>query len=239
MDSQQGEIAMKKRNIGNGIEYTDVFKEEEIKAKAEAFDKIAQNYYNGNFGTMQKSDIDVLMFSIYWDKILEKSEEDWDTYSDYELSKVLGITQAKVSNLKVKKQLRYPYLGFDWKKSFIRASKNARFENGKIKIHIPERNLFIELQNAIEKNGGYLDIQLNSKLLQVSPEDFINLIGIISDEEDRDLVKKKIREELRKSTNDRDIKYLEELTLAENFKNYLSDGAKNLIPELLKLIISI
>ena len=42
-----------------------------------------------------------------------------------------------------------------------------------------------------------------------------------------------------KYSNDRDIKYLEELTLAENFKNYLSDGAKNLIPELLKLIISI
>ena len=33
--------------------------------KIKAFDEIAKHYYNKNFGTMQKFDFDVLMFSIY------------------------------------------------------------------------------------------------------------------------------------------------------------------------------
>ena len=48
------------------------------------------------------------MFSIYLDGIMEHEEINMTAYSDYELSKLLGITQPKVSNLKVKKQLTYP-----------------------------------------------------------------------------------------------------------------------------------
>ena len=39
--------------------------------------------------------------------------EDMNTYSDYTLSKLLGITQNRISSLKVKKELIYPYQGFD------------------------------------------------------------------------------------------------------------------------------
>ena len=35
---------------------------ETLKNKAKAFDKIAERYYLGNFGTMQKSDFEVLLF---------------------------------------------------------------------------------------------------------------------------------------------------------------------------------
>ena len=130
--------------------YQDLFDE---KSKIEAFDKIAKNYYCCNFGSMQKSDLDVLMFSILIDRILEKTEEDFNTYSDYTLSKKLGITQQRISNLKIKKELKYPYEKFDWRKSFARLVKNARFEDEKIKIYIPDPNLFLEIKNSIESNG--------------------------------------------------------------------------------------
>ena len=213
----------------NTVKYQELFSDE--KSKAKAFDLIAQNYYFGNFGTMQKSDFDVLMFSIYLERILEQSEEDMNAYSDYELSKLLGITQSRVSTLKVKKQLKYPYTGFDWKRSFQRVSKNARYENGKIKIHIPDKNLFLELQNAIEKEGGYVEIQLNSKLLQVSPEYFVDLMAAVSEEKDRKIIRKKLRDKLRAAENKKDIQYIEELTPEENLKNFLSAGAASLIPE--------
>ena len=71
--------------------------------KAKAFDKIAEAYYNRNFGSISKSDFDVLMFSIYIERLLEQNESDMESYSDYELSKQLGITQSKIKNLKVKK----------------------------------------------------------------------------------------------------------------------------------------
>ena len=211
----------------NTVKYQELFSDE--KSKAKAFDLIAQNYYFGNFGTMQKSDFDVLMFSIYLERILEQSEEDMNAYSDYELSKLLGITQSRVSTLKVKKQLKYPYTGFDWKRSFQRVSKNARYENGKIKIHIPDKNLFLELQNAIEKEGGYVEIQLNSKLLQVSPEYFVDLMAAVSEEKDRKIIRKKLRDKLRAAENKKDIQYIEELTPEENLKRDCEKKSVNLI----------
>lgn len=82
-------------------EFTD---EEKIKN----FDKLAEHYYNTNFGTVPKSDIDLLMFSFYLDHlIIECSDKDfvldYNKASDYVISKTLGITQQKVKNLKVLK----------------------------------------------------------------------------------------------------------------------------------------
>ena len=93
-------------------------------------------------------------------------------YSDYELSKQLGITQSKVRNLKVKKQLQYPRT-YDWKEAFVRVCENATYENGKIKVQIPDVNLYYEVKNAIEEAGGYIDISLTSNLLQVSRDIFL------------------------------------------------------------------
>ena len=77
-------------------------------SKARAFDMLAEKYYYSNFGTASKSDIDVLMFSLYIEQILDKGQDDFSAYSDYTLSKQLGITQAKICNLKVKKSFCIP-----------------------------------------------------------------------------------------------------------------------------------
>ena len=72
---------------------------EELRVKAEAFDQIAYEYYLGNFGTMTKTDFETLLFSLYLERILKKSESDLNTYSGYTLSKQLGITQERVGTL--------------------------------------------------------------------------------------------------------------------------------------------
>lgn len=202
------------------------------KAKAEAFDKIAEQFYDANFGTISKSDIDVLLFSIYIEQILEKEETNLNAYSDYTLSKELGITQSKVSTLKVKKQLLYPYEKFDWKASFARISQNAVYENNKIKIHIPDKNLYIELQNAIESNGGFIETQLNSHLLQIRPEYFLDLLIGISDDKDRDDLMKSIRKEFRKK--DKNIEFFDKEPLGRVLKN----KAPRFIAELLSVCIA-
>lgn len=174
------------------------------KEKAEAFDKIAAEYYFGNFGRMQKSDFETLLFSLYLEQILSQSEADMQTYSDYILSKNLGITQSKVSNLKVKKELQYPYENFKWQESFKRISNNARYENGKIRINIPDKNLYYELKNEIEKNGSYVDVQLSGSLLQILPEDYIDLMVTVGEEKDRIAVRKDIKEKLKGQNIDAD-----------------------------------
>ena len=178
-----------------------------VELKAQAFDKIAENYYFGNFGSMQKSDIDVLMFSIFIEGILDQTEEDINTYSDYTLAKQLGIPQSKVSTLKVKKQLQYPYAGFDWKRSFERMCGNARYESGKIRINLRDRNLYYELRNQIDERGGYVEATLTSNLLVISVPDFYDLVRtFMSDDE-----KKMLQEEIKK-------KYHEDSQFCEEFE---------------------
>ena len=75
--------------------------------------------------------MDVLTFSIYIERILDKSQDNFSAYSDYTLSKQLGITQTSVSNLKVKKELQYPYKDFDWRKRLADISKNTIYDEGR------------------------------------------------------------------------------------------------------------
>lgn len=194
---------------------------EDIEGKAQAFDKLAEKYYYCNFGSTSKADLDVLMFSIYIERILDKSQKDFNSYSDYTLSKNLGITQSKISNLKVKKELQYPYENFRWEESFAEIAKNAIYEDDKIKLHIPDKNLFLEIKNAIERNGGFVDIQLNSNLLQIKPAFFFDLILAMYDDSESQIYREKIKrtllenDELHADTK----KYLEEVSIGQALKN--------------------
>ena len=138
---------MKKENY-----YEKLFINNEVKATA--FDKIAKKYFYGNFGTMSKSDFETLLFSEYFDVIKKGNSEDDISWSDYELSKQLGITQARITNLKVKKELQYPNEDGDlWKKELIKDAKNIKFVNESILLYVIEKNVFIEAKNTLIKNG--------------------------------------------------------------------------------------
>lgn len=192
-------------------------------SKISAFNRIAKEYYNSNFGKMSKTDFEVLMFDIYIERLFEvKGDGDFNEYSDYRLSKDLGVTQSKISVLKTKKQLQYPR-DFDWQKALSRISKNARYENGKIKLRIPDINVYYEVRNAIEEVGGYVDVSLTSKLLQVSPEYFLDLLEAISGNETRDQLRKELRTEIRK--HDSEHEYLD----AEPISKYLKKLSKDAI----------
>lgn len=195
--------------------------------KARAFDAIAEKYYLSNFGSLSKSDIDVLMFSLYIDRILKKDNKNFQSYSDYTLSKYLGITQTKISNLKVKKELVYPYEGFDWRESFLSIADKAVYEKGYIKLYIPDRNLFLEIQNAIESGNGIMEITLNPKLLQVKLESFLDLMVALCDEKDRKSIMKEIRKKLKNDSSDAD--YIENGPLGLRLAKETAKPAMDLI----------
>ena len=174
--------------------YDNLFPNEESKAKA--FDKIAEKYYYSNFGTISKTDLETLLFSIYFDRVLEKNESDIWACSDYNLSKQLGITQSKVSSLKVRKELIYPSENKSWRKSLEIISKNAYYDDGKIVLYIPDRNLYLELKNAIEVGGGFVETQLTTNLLKVRLPYFLDLMVSVSDEKDRDSLRNEIKEKI-------------------------------------------
>jgi hypothetical protein len=191
-------------------------------SKTRAFDKIAERYYYGNFGMMQKSDFETLMFSIYIEQILAKSEDDVNTYSDYELSKLLGISRAKVSNLKVKKQWQYPR-EFVWQEVFCKSCANARYIDGKIKIHIPDINLYNEIQNAIETNGGFVEVQRNRNLLQVTPESFLDIMKIVAGKDGAKAIEDALQKHQRENKEITDN--IEKESFGKRTKGFLRDVA--------------
>ena len=175
--------------------------------KAAAFDRVAELFFNKNFGTASKSDIDVLMFSMYIDKILEQSEGEISTYSDYTLSKYLGITQSKVKSLKIKKELIYPREEFCWENSFRKIYSNAQYKDGNILLFVPDPNLYIELKHFIEENNGLVDIRLNSSLLVVSLESFLDLVVYVADESEKNVIRNFLKD-----------KFIERQANVENFE---------------------
>lgn len=169
-------------------------------------DKISKHYFEQNFGTFSKSDMDLLMFHFYLDELIEQNSDkngvvSYSAISDFKIAKELGITPQRVRNLKIKTQLVYPNSKFEWKKSLenlLKDEKRIFIEGNYIKINIPDPNLYLEIQDNIEDFGGFIDIQLNSKLLSIRKECFIELIKIICDESEAKKLESKISEEFDK-----------------------------------------
>ena len=172
------------------MDYHLLFSEED---KIAAFDKLAGLYYSGNFGTMQKSEMDLLMFSELLDRIEEAFPDDYNAQSDYNLSKALGITQARVRSLKERKEIKYSS-GYDWQKGFKKIVEKAEFENERVKLFIRDQRLYTELKNLLEENGTYAETTLTRQLLVVSPIAFIDLMLKAEKEQDRERVVKKLTE---------------------------------------------
>lgn len=181
------------------------------KEKVEMFDEIAKKFYNHNFGTFSKSEMELMMFNFYIKKIVSTNVGSDNTLnynhsSDYYISKDLGITQQKVNNLKIKNQLVNP-IEFDWKKSFLKLVGNARFDNksGKVLINIPDPNLYIEIKHYLENYGGYIETQLNRNLLKIRVEYFIQLLVEIEPEKERNIIIKEIKKYIKKENKDENI----------------------------------
>ncbi|MGX6961110.1 hypothetical protein [Vagococcus xieshaowenii] len=147
--------------------------------KLKYFDEICEKYYQKNFGLTSKTEIDLLMFKFFYqNKIKKKAEGFFNADSDYLLSKELGITQTRVRNLKIKKELLYPEENKDWKKDFLDLIAFAQYDEQtkKMILNISDPNLQIEIENHIEQRGLYIEKQLNSKLLIIRVEYFIELV---------------------------------------------------------------
>ena len=114
------------------------------KKKAEAFDKLAALFYNRNFGSASKSEIELMMFSILMDAMIDKYKNtdevlDYNACSDYRIGAMLGIPQEKVRTLKVKKQARYPK-PFKWQDSLKTIKDQIVYDETNKKIIIPVRD---------------------------------------------------------------------------------------------------
>lgn len=194
--------------------------------KIVAFDRIADCFLQQNFGSVGKSDLELIFFSIVIEHLLNNQLP----YDDYSMSKLLGITQQRVRNLKVKNQLRYEHT-FDWKEALYKRVGSDRYlyspDERYISIFIDDPNLSIEVQNYIEKNGGYVDYTLNPKILKMSTRDFANLLVEIGSVEHPDDVWKIVQQKYRDEEGN--IAEITKETFSTKLKNGTISFAKDII----------
>lgn len=194
--------------------------------KSSAFDFIIGEYFKLGFGSLNKSEIDLIFFSA-----LLKYGDIGDT-SDYALSKLLKITQSRVRNLKVKNGLKYASIDkSSIEKFFLEKAQYARVEKDGKRISIPifDPNIYLELENLIEKGNGYVEAQLNPKIFTIRIDQFLNLIIRFQSESDNRKV-----EDLQKDY----FKKIKEIAQKENkFKGKIDTNSLSSFNDIQKMVL--
>ncbi len=182
--------------------------------KLRVFDKISAEFYDRNFGSFSKADLETLLFSEYIEYLIEKKE----SFDDYTISQQLGITQSRVRALKERKELKYP-IGEDyWENSFAKSIEKAQYDEDKKRIIIPisDVNVMIEVRHCIEEKGLYDEYQLNRKLLTINMGCFLELCVKLSE---RDVFSDEAKKRIREIEKNRDLE--------DDISDFLNDFSVN------------
>lgn len=156
--------------------------------------EIREKCLEQNFGTLSKSEFDLLLFHYY---LLDRQEKAAGKYvTDYEIGRDLGLTIQRVRSLRERDALKWRSQDNYWKERFLACLKHAHYDekSGTVKILVLDVNIIKEVRNFIETAGLIDDYQLNPKVFQCNLDALIamcldfksgsddNLCGRILDE---------------------------------------------------------
>lgn len=134
-------------------------------------EKVLNLYLERGFGSMNKNDFEVFIFSQLLDKRF------WG-YNDYKISIELKIPISKIRRLRYEASLKYP-TQTDFKILFVEAMKGARYDNEKNKViefSIENISLRQYLRNMLMQDGRFFDSSFNSEIVKISYKDFLYLL---------------------------------------------------------------
>ncbi|MFW5776239.1 MAG: hypothetical protein ACOCZB_03010 [Spirochaetota bacterium] len=138
-------------------------------AKA-ALDFILSNAFRSGFGTLGKTELDLILFTALM-KYAEKHE-----LSDHALSKYLQITKRRIRNLKETASVKYLSITRDEAlERFVEQARYARIEHDYVDIPIDDVAVRNELEALLDENNVLLHYQLNPKIFRIRIDDFIDL----------------------------------------------------------------
>lgn len=201
--------------------------------KEKLFKKISFAYFERNFGSMSKSDLETLLFSEY----IEHHIRHRLPYDDYTLSKELGITQARIRTLKERKELKYPYKDFKWQSAFAEAVAQAKYDETDhyVKMIIQDVNVMAEVRHYIELRGWFDECSLNKKLLRIPMDCFVEIC--FSDTTFDDVFTKEAKANIRKIKNEESClkDFLIDFSV-DGLKAFLMSASQELILQVLPLL---
>jgi len=206
--------------------------------KSAALEFILKNAFKSGFGTLNKSELDLILFAA-----IMKFGYDGDT--DLQLSKYLQITQRRISNLKEKVSVKYSLI--DNKKAikyFIEKLEFAKKSDTYIDVPIADVAVKNEVEGILDKYNLLLHSQLNQKIFRIRIDDLFELLLIFQSEEQSDIpyddFRKKVLSNLKNNTEvlkKIEMEVSSEGTIGHRFKNKLLKSGVDIGLEILKEVI--
>mgnify|MGYP003985943831 FL=1 len=210
-----------------------------------ALNFIMNEYFKAGFGALNKTDIDLIFFSV-----LEQFGN-MGQQTDYQMSKKLGITQQRIRGFKERTYLKFGEqnkTNYNEKEVWAKLEEKldqVTYDNKTEKITIPiyDVNLFMELEHIIEeKLHSVVGIQLNPKIFQITINEFF-LLALMADDSvynnknDKKKIFAKIVSQMKKHdgfkkiiNNENDIQNLGRNVIKTIGTNLLIDFVKDIIP---------
>lgn len=184
--------------------------------KTDSKDWLLQTCFD-RFGTLQKTDYESVLFQVlmingYGDK------------TDFELSRLLKISETRVRNLKYKCSLEYP-INEDYEQQLrdILNNANYKFDGNRIQFCIPDKMLRLYINALLEADGNFTDSSFNSSIVSITPMDMVDLmIKLCGAEKNEDY------EELRKHISNSTSQSLKEFpkSKSERFRDGIIEFAR-------------
>lgn len=135
------------------------------------FEILARGYYNRNFGTMAKSEIDLVMFQCF-ENAARRSNS---ALTDYELSCKLALTPQRIQNFRTKGALRNGF-AHDWVDSFLQVLNRGTYEmidrkgqrGCSMRLMFSSRLDVFAFQDILMKNDIFFDGSFNNLVVTTS-----------------------------------------------------------------------
>ncbi|MCF0247623.1 MAG: hypothetical protein HUJ86_03355 [Synergistes sp.] len=147
--------------------------------------KIFERYFVSGFGSLSKSDIDLIIFASIFHSL--KRKKDGERMSDYEIASELHITVSRVRTLRERLAMKYEpvsddevlrYLAAQLKfAKIIKPGDKDSYDNEIKYIQIPIYDITYRraIENMLEKNNKLENSTPNSKTVEISLNNFFDL----------------------------------------------------------------
>lgn len=141
-----------------------------------AMKKIIESYLERGFGSMNKNDFEVYIFS--W---LIQNHSDYKDASDNEISRKLKIPESKIKRLRYEAELRYGNNDTDvlWQKlrNYLSIVNYRKAEDNVLRFSIPDKQVRLFLKDQLQAGNRFCDSSFSENIVVISVDDLLYLLA--------------------------------------------------------------
>lgn len=165
----------------------------EIHNKEQFVEEFIKVYNQKGFGSMNKSDFEVLIFDLL------KKYGNLRDLSNYEMSVLLQIPEAKIRKLDYESELKYSQTNDDQLNQElldIISESRLRADLNKIEFVIESKFLRSTVSARLKKLGHYSDGSFNTEIIRIHFDSFVDLLESLYSREDIEQIVNEAENEL-------------------------------------------